>query len=107
VLPIGDCHAHLESGPPQVKLVNDKRISFVMSYDEYSEIFKGLMNVGRIAFPIRVSPKSFNNSYMFKKGGTLSTESFLKHNGCNKLSGVVYSNYKCNDFKSNPPQGGV
>jgi len=32
---IEDCHVPLESKHPQVKLVNDKGISFEMSYDEY------------------------------------------------------------------------
>jgi len=63
------------------------------------------MNVGRTAHPIRVSHQSFNNSCMFKKDGTLSMMGFPKPNGCNKLSMVVYLDYKCKDLRSNPHQG--
>jgi len=82
VLPIRDCHVALESEFPQVKFMND---NFKMSCDEYSEIFNGLLEVGNIFHPIRVSPISFSNLYMFKNCGTLSIVSFLKLNGCNKL----------------------
>ena len=92
----------LKSESLQVKLVNDKRIPFEMSYHEYIEIFNRLINVGKIFRPIGVSPKSFNNSYMFKKGCTLRIMSFLELNRCNKSSRVVRLDYKCKDWRSNP-----
>ena len=69
----------LESEPPQVKLVNDKGTSLEITYNEYIEIFYRLMNVGRIAHTMRISPKSLNNSYMFTKGGTLIMMNFSKN----------------------------
>ena len=91
----------LKSESSKVKLVIDKRIYFEISCDEYIKIFKKLINTGKIFHVIGVSPKSFNNSYIFKKGGILSIMSFLKLNGYNKLSRVVYLDYKCKDMRSN------
>ena len=96
----------LKSQSPQDKFVIDNKIPFEMICDEYIEIFNELINVGKIFHPVGVSPKSFNNSYMFKKGGTLSIMSFLKFNGCNKLSRVVCLDYKCNNLRTIPLQGG-
>jgi len=59
-------------------------------------------NVRRIAHPIRVSP----NSCIFKKGGTLNIESFLKLIWYNKLSRVIYSDYSCTDLRLNLLLGG-
>jgi len=78
-LPIEDYHGPLESESLQVKLVNDKGISFEMSCDEYIKIFNRLMNVGRIAHPMRISPKSLNNSSMFTKVGTFIIMNFSKN----------------------------
>jgi len=61
-------------------------------------------NVRRIAHPIRVSPKSFNNYCMFKKSGTFSIVSPLRLIGSNKLSRVVY--LVCKDLRSHPLLGG-
>ena len=82
--------------------MNDKIIPFEMNCDEDFKIFSKLINVGKIFHPIGVSPKSFNNSYISKKGGTLSTMSFLKLNGCNKLSRVLYFDYKYKDLRLHP-----
>ena len=66
--------------------MNDKGISFRMSYNKYIKIFHKPMNVGRISHPIKVSPKCLNVPYMFKKGGTSNTMCFLKLKEFNKLS---------------------
>ena len=95
----------LKSESPRVKIVNDKRVPFAMSCAEYIEIFNRLKNVGEVFHLIGVPLKSFTNSYMFRKGGTVSALSFLKLNGCNKLSRVIYFNHKCKDLRSNLVQG--
>ena len=91
---------------PEVKLVNDKKTPFGMSCDDYSKIFNRLITVGKIFYPIAVSPKSFSNSYLVKKGGTLSIMCFLKFNGYDKLSRVAYLNFNPKDLRVNPLQGG-
>jgi len=52
-----------------------------MSDDDYIEIFNSVINVRGIIHPIGVSPKAFKNSYMCKRGGSLSITSFIKLNG--------------------------
>ena len=82
--------------------MNDKEISLDMSWDEYIGIFNRLMNIRRIAYPIRGSPKAFNNSFMVEKSSTLiSIMSFLKLKGCNKLSRLASLGFKHNDFRAN------
>jgi len=66
--------------------------------------FHRLINVGKIFHPVVVSPKSFNNSYMFKKGGTLSTMHFLK--GCNKLLVLVSLGFIHKYLRANPFEEG-
>ena len=51
VLPL-EIACTLESEPPQVKVVNDKRISLEMSSDKYIEICNRLMNIGRLFTPL-------------------------------------------------------
>jgi len=51
--------------------VSDKKISLGLSCNDYVETFNSLM---RIVHPIRVFPKGFNNSYVFKKGDTLFSQ---------------------------------
>jgi len=80
--------------------VNNKEISLGLSCDDYIETFNSLMDVRRIIHPIGVSPIGFNNSYVFKKGGTLSTMSFL--NRCNKFSGLVSLGFNHKDLRANP-----
>ena len=88
--------------PPRVKLGNDKGISFVMIYSEYIKIFNRLFNVGRIVYPIRVPPKSFDNSCMFKKCGAHSTINFLKLKGCTKFLRLVSLGLNHKDLRANP-----
>ena len=79
--------------------MNDEEISFEISCDEYIEIFNGLMNISRIVYSIGVSPIAFSNSYIFKKGGTLSIMSFLELKVCNKLSRSVSLGFKHKDLR--------
>ena len=90
----------LENEPTQVKLMNGKGIFFEMTSIHYIEIFNRLMNVGRIAHPIRVSLKSFNNFYMFKKVNTLGIMNFLKLKGYNKLSRLVSLGFNHKDLSA-------
>ena len=94
----------LESKSPQVMLMNDKDIPLRLSCDDYIKTFNSLMNVRRIVHSIRISPKGFNSSYNFKKGGTLSSLSFL--NGCNKLSRLVSLGFSHKYLRENPFEEG-
>ena len=103
VFPIEDCHVPLKVSLHKLssRMLRKSLLRWVVT-----EIFNGLMNVGRIAHPIRVSPKSFYGTYVFEKGVTLSTISFVKLNGCNKLLGAISLDYKYKDLISNPLQRG-
>ena len=58
--------------------------------------------MGMVSQPIRVSPKSFNTDYFFKKGGTLSMKNFLKLKKRNKLSRLVPLGFNHKDLRANP-----
>jgi len=94
----------LKGESPQIKLVNDKEVSLGLICDHYIETFNSFMNIGRIFHAIRVAPKGFNKSYVFKNGGTLSTMTFLKW--CNKLSRLVSLSFNHKDLRANPFEDG-
>ena len=83
-----------------MKLVNDKEILLGLYCDDYIEAFNSVMNIGRFVHSIGVIPKGFNNSYVFKKGGTLSTIRFLTED--NKLSRLVSLDFNHNGLRANP-----
>ena len=70
VIPLDDYHLPFKSKPPS---------SFDMSCDEYIEIFNNSMSTRSRAFNYleKRPPRSFKNSYIFKKGGVLVE--FLAH----------------------------
>ena len=53
-----------------------------------------------------VSPKAFNNSYMFKKGGIVSLMSYLKLKWCNNFLRLVPTDFKQKDLKETPFEEG-
>ena len=65
-MPLDDCHLLLGCDPT---------FSFDMIYDEYIDIFNKLMSATSYAFNYfkKRAPRSFINSYMFKRGGVFGT----------------------------------
>ena len=80
-----------------------------MSCDEHIEIFNKLMNARSYAFNWfeKKILKSFKNSYMFKRGGMLSTLDIFKPKGNVKCSRLVFTVFNIKDLKANPFQEGV
>jgi len=60
------------------------------------------VNVKRIAYPIIETPRSFNCSSIFKKGGTLSIMNSFKLKGCNRLSKLVSLDFNHKGLRANP-----
>ena len=76
-----------------------------LSCDDYIKTFNTLMMLEGLFIPLEyISTKGFNNSYVFKKSGTLSTMSFLK--GRNKLSRLVFFGFNHKDLRANPFEEG-
>lgn len=70
------------------------------------KIFNSLMKVRVIVDPIRVSSKTFNNSYVFKKGDILSLMGSLKLHRCNEFLTLVSIDFNCKDLRANPFEEG-
>jgi len=75
-----------------------------MSCDEYIEIFIKLMSARSYAFNWfeKKALKSFKNSYIFKRGGTLSTLGIFKPKENAKYSRLVFMDFNIEDLRENP-----
>jgi len=81
-------------------------LSFDISCDEYIENFNKLMSARSCAFNYieKVALKSFKNSYMFKRGGALSTMGIFKPKRNIKYSWLILMDFNDKELTANPSQ---
>jgi len=79
-------------------------LSFNMSFDEYIKILNKLMSVKPYVFNCfdKKALNSFKNSYMFKRGGALSTLAIFKPKGTVKYLRLMFMDFNIKDLRENP-----
>jgi len=77
---------------------------FDMSCDEYIMIFNKLISAASYAFNYfeKVAPKSFRNSYMYKRSGVFSIFGYFQIQRGIKYSRLVSVDFKPKDLRINP-----